>query len=211
MSLNCNEINLIIDELNREGAFIQDIIQPGYDSIAFYTYKEGVAKTVLICTAQNGVRLNETRKKITKNDKPLRFMEYLRSNIKGCRINSFKQIGMERVIKAELSHSESERYVMYIRLWNNAANIIVCDETDLVLETMFRRPERYEVKGEYFIAPAIDQAKIDDADRFPVRPWLDQFPEGIDDRNKSINSFIDWWYSEHSSTVSREALLVRAE
>ena len=82
MSLNCNEINLIIDELNIEGAFIQDIIQPSYDSIAFYTYKEGVAKTILICTAQNGVRINETRKKITKNDKPLRFMEYLRSNIK---------------------------------------------------------------------------------------------------------------------------------
>ena len=211
MSLNCNEINLIIDELNIEGAFIQDIIQPGFDSIAFYTYKEGVAKTILICTAQNGVRINETRKKITKNDKPLRFMEYLRSNIKGCRINSFKQMGMERVIKCDISHSEDESYTMYIRLWNNAANIIVCDPTDLVLETMFRRPERYEVKGEYFIPPAIDEEKIKNADKFPIREWKDQFPENVDERNKSFNSFIDYWYSEHASTVSREALLVRAE
>ena len=211
MSLNCNEINLIIDELNLEGAFIQDIIQPGFDSIAFYTYKEGVAKTVLVCTAQNGVRLNETRKKITKNDKPLRFMEYLRSNIKGCRINSFQQIGMERVIKAVISHSEDEVYNMYIRLWNNAANIIICDEHDLVLETMFRRPERYEVKGEVFIAPAIDQSKINQSQRFPVREWKDNFPQNFDDRNKSFNAFIDWWYSEHASTVSREALLIRAE
>ena len=211
MSLNCNEINFIIDELNIEGAFIQDIIQPGYDSIAFYTYKEGVAKTILICTAQNGVRINETRKKITKNDKPLRFMEYLRSNIKGCRINSFKQIGMERVIKVELSHSEDDTYIMYIRLWNNAANIIVCDSTDLVLETMFRRPERYEVKGEVFITPALDEDKIKNADKFPIREWKTQFPENTDERNKTFNNFIDYWYSEHSSTVSREALLVRAE
>ena len=99
MSLNCNEINLILDELNLEGAFIQDIIQPGFDTLAFYTYKEGCAKTVLVCTAQNSVRINETRRKITKNDKPLRFMEFLRARIKGCRINSVCQLGFARVIK----------------------------------------------------------------------------------------------------------------
>ena len=98
MSLNCNEINLILNELDLEGAFIQDIIQPGYDTLAFYTYKEGSAKTILLCTAQNSVRINETRRKISKNDKPLRFMEFLRSRIKGCRINYCKQIGLERVI-----------------------------------------------------------------------------------------------------------------
>ena len=103
MSLNCNEINLILDELELKGAFIQEIVQPGYDTLALYTYKEGSAKTVLICTAQNSVRMNETRRKITKNDKPLRFMEFLRSRIKGCRINSVTQIGVERVVKMELS------------------------------------------------------------------------------------------------------------
>ena len=94
MSLNCNEINLILEELKLEGAFIQDIIQPGYDTLALYTYKEGCAKTVLVCTAQNSVRINETRRKITKNDKPLRFMEFLRAHIKGCRINFIEQIGV---------------------------------------------------------------------------------------------------------------------
>ena len=67
--INKEIINLILEELNLEGAFIQDIIQPGYDTIAFYTYKNGTAKTVLVCTAQNSVRMNETRKKITKNNK----------------------------------------------------------------------------------------------------------------------------------------------
>ncbi len=205
MSLNCNEINLILNELNLRGAFIQDIIQPGYDTLAFYTYKEGTAKTVLICTAQNSVRINETRRKITKNETPLRFMEFLRSRIKGCRINSAEQIGLERVIKMELSHSDSEQFNLYIRLWNNAANVILCDKNDLVLDSMFRRPERYEVKDETFIPPAVDETKLSQAAaRFPIRDFSDlEF--------QSFNAYIDFWYSEHSETLSREALLEKAE
>jgi predicted ribosome quality control (RQC) complex YloA/Tae2 family protein len=206
MSLNCNEINLILSELNLEGAFIQDIIQPGYDTLALYTYKEGTAKTLLICTAQNSVRLNETRRKITKNDKPLRFMEFLRSHIKGCRINSIEQLGFERVIKIELSRLVQEKqankeyvhislikkpvlskeeieaqngpeeieenYILYIKLWNNAANVLLCDTENTILEPMFRRPERGEMKGEKYIEPATDQANAAEAmERFPVREW----------------------------------------
>ena len=202
MSLNCNEINLVLSELNLQGAFIQDIIQPGYDTLAFYTYKEGTAKTVLICTAQNSVRINETRRKITKNPKPLRFMEFLKSKIKGCRINSCAQLGLERVIKMELSHSDEERFNMYIRLWNNAANVILCDENDFVLDSMFRRPERYEMKGETFIPPAVIEEKLKEAEeRFPVREW----------KGDTFNSYIDYWYSEHADNLSREALLEKAE
>lgn len=226
MSLNCNEINLILEELNLEGSFIQDIIQPGFDTIAFYTYKEGNAKTVIVCTAQNSVRINETRKKITKNEKPLRFMEFLRSKIKGCRINSCAQIGLERVIKIELSHSENEFFNMYIRLWNNAANIILCDKNDFVLDSMFRRPDKYEMKGETFIPPAIDEEKILEAkEKFPIRKYLNEgvaensnagWSEGETSptqkfKNLSFNEFIDNWYSEHADNLSREALLEKAE
>ena len=276
MSLNCNEINVILSELNLEGAFIQDIIQPGYDTLAFYTYKEGCAKTVLVCTAQNSVRINETRKKITKNDKPLRFMEFLRSRIKGCRINSCAQIGFERVIKMELSRlveekpkaaangyvhislvkkpvlskeeleaeaaaagqaaETEEKYILYVKLWNNAANVILCDTDSVILEPMFRRPERGEVKGERF---TVEKRELDSAEmevRFPVREWGDLKDdggvagggaprrEGSEQRSASegetspssysftsFNSYIDWWYSEHSDSLSREALLEKAE
>lgn len=226
MSLNCNEINLILQELSLEGSFIQDIIQPGFDSLAFYTYKEGEAKTVLICTSQNGVRINETFGKITKNEKPLRFMEFLRSRIKGCRINSVFQIGLERVIKMTLSRKADfkdggkksefkpddnsakeklniENFNLYIRLWNNAANVILCDENDLVLDSMFRRPEKYEVKGEVFIPPAVNEEKYKKQDDFPVR----EIPQNF----KSFNQYIDWWYGENASALSRTALLEKAE
>ncbi len=273
MSLNCNEINVILNELNIEGAFIQDIIQPGFDTLAFYTYKEGCAKTVLVCTAQNSVRINETRKKITKNDKPLRFMEFLRARIKGCRINSIEQIGLERVVKLELSRlveenpkgaakgtvhislikkpvlskeeieaqsapaEIEENYILYIKLWNNAANVILCDTDGPILEPMFRRPERGEMKGEKYVEPAADEAKAAQAlERFPVREWKTAkaggfrgtpLGEGAADKTaaqrglgsegetspafKSFNSYIDWWYSEHSDSLSRESLLEKAE
>lgn len=262
MSLNCNEINLILDELNIEGAFIQDIIQPGFDTLAFYTYKEGTAKTVLVCTAQNSVRINETRRKITKNDKPLRFMEFLRAHIKGCRINSVTQLGYERVIKMELSRlveenpkgaakgtvhislikkpvlskeeleaqgepvEIEENYILYIKLWNNAANVILCDSDNMILEPMFRRPERGEVKDQMFEVEIREQSEDEVLAKFPVREWNDAggvagvSPAGRGSEQRSasegkafpsFNSYIDWWYSEHSDTLSRESLLEKAE
>ena len=274
MSLNCNEINLILNELNIEGAFIQDIIQPGFDTLAFYTYKEGTAKTVLVCTAQNSVRINETRRKITKNDKPLRFMEFLRAHIKGCRINSVTQLGYERVIKMELSRlveenpkgaakgtvhislikkpvlskeeleaqgepvEIEENYILYIKLWNNAANVILCDSDNMILEPMFRRPERGEVKDQMFEVEIREQSEDEVLSRFPVREWdvtesdevqpaqaqpsprlaKNSPPDCFYPANagplptfQTFNAYIDWWYSEHSDTLSRESLLEKAE
>lgn len=52
MSLNCNEINVVLSELNLEGSFIQDVVQPGYDTVALYTYGKDGARTILICTSR---------------------------------------------------------------------------------------------------------------------------------------------------------------
>lgn len=239
MSLNCNEINLIIDELDIKDAFIQDVIQPGFDTLALYTYKENTAKTLLISTAQNSVRLNETRKKITKNDKPLRFMEFLKSKIKGCKIISFEQVGLERIVKMELSRitnqikkpnektnhiklastamnlssnatSQSkikeiniqENYFLYIKLWNNAANVLLCDTDNVILETMFRRPEKNEIKGNKFILPEINLQKLEEQkNNFVIREY----------DSKTFNEYIDFWYSENAQSLSRKALLEKAE
>lgn len=152
MSLNCNEINLILNELDLSGAFIQDIIQPGFDTIAFYTYKSGAAKTVMVCTANGVCRINETRRKIPKNKKPLRFMEFLKSKIKGAKILSCEQINFDRIIKMDLAHSD-EKYTMYIRLWSANSNVILCDENENILDTMFRRPQKNEISGGKFSLP----------------------------------------------------------
>lgn len=210
MSLNCNEINKILQELNVKGFFIQDIIQPGYDTIAFYLYGNGEAKTVLVCTAQNSCRINETRRKITKNDKPLRFMEFLKSRIKGSKITDIFQIGMQRIVQLNLEHGD-EKFVMYIRLWSNAANIIVCDTENNILDTMFRRPQKGEISGGKFIVPTENSVQKE----WPVRNFSEvqqkYASEHPDFPEISFNQKVDIWYSEYAKNLSREALLEQAE
>ena len=71
MSLNCKEIDAVLQEINLEGTFIQQIIQPTFDSIALYLYGQGESQTLMICLAAGACRLHTTEKKIPKNDKPL--------------------------------------------------------------------------------------------------------------------------------------------
>ncbi len=212
MSLNCNEINVILDELSLEGAFIQDIIQPGYDTLALFTYKNAAPTTILICTAHDACRINSTRRKITRNDKPLRFMEFLKSRIRGARIDSCVQIGLERVIALKLSHGD-ERFILYIRLWSSAANILLCTEDNTILDSMYRRPAKNETTGSAFIPPVPDDSKS--GKEWPVRTFEEiqeqynvQHPEAAP---LSFNEKVDIWYGEHARTLSRESLLEQAE
>lgn len=238
VSLNCNEINLILCELNLDGSFIQEITQPGFDTIAFFLYKEGQAKTIVVCAANNATRINETRKKIPKNEKPLRFMEFLRSKIRGSKILSCGQIGLERIVKMELGHGE-EKFNMFIRLWSGAANIILCDQNNRILDTMFRRPQKGEVTGGVFDENALIEsaqkkaaqkvpaengerkqgqkaaADSDPKERFPIRDFLDVQEEVSrlhpDWPPLSFNQKVDWFYSERASALSRDALLEKAK
>ncbi|MCI1209639.1 MAG: NFACT family protein [Treponema sp.] len=212
MSLNCNEINVILQELDLPGSFIQDIIQPGYDTIAFYTYKNGTPKTILVCTAPLSCRIHETVRKITKNDRPLRFMEFLKSRIKGAKILSCGQIRLERILRLQLVHG-TDSFNMYIRLWSNAGNILLCTPDNVILDTMYRRPAKNEVSGGVFTLP---EERTGPQNRvWPVREFSEIEQEF---RQKhpgsaplSFNRKVDLWYGEHAQTLSREALLVRAE
>ncbi len=186
MSLNCTEINLILEELDLSGSFIQQIVQPSFDTLALYTYKNSTAKTVLICLGAGACRINETRKKIPKTEKPLRFMEFMKSRIKGCRIQSCKQIGLERIIQMELTHGDEE-FFLFIRLWNNATNIIVTDKNLVILDVFYRRPKRNEITGKIFEIPQIrEQEKVFEARSFEDLP---------ENENLSFNQKVDLWYS----------------
>ena len=224
MSLNCNEINLVLEELALEGAFIQDIVQPGYESIAFYVYGEQGAKTVLVSTSQKGCRINETRRKIVKNDKPLRFMEILKSRIKGAKIEKCRQLDFMRIILMELSHGE-EKFRLYFRLWSGNPNIILCNQENLILDTMFRRPKKGEITGQTFILPENTGSK-EDAKKWQIRDFrelkeiLEEKKEEKDGLQRSsfpdfdslsFNQKVDIWYSEESDSLSRKSLLEQAE
>ena len=216
MSLNCNEINLILSELDLAGSFIQDIVQPGFDTVAFYTFGEHGARTVIVCTAPSSCRINETRRKIVKNEKPLRFMEILKSRIKGSRIESAKQLGLMRIILLELRHGE-ERFRLYIRLWSGAANVILCDEENRILDTMFRRPLKGEISGKVFELPELEDTS--GGKEWHIRDFsasdfesMGANPNGRNDFSSlTFNEKIDLWYSENAASLSRKALIAQAE
>ncbi len=245
MSLNCNEINLILDELNLNGSFIQEVVQPGYDTLAFSIYKSGEAKTVIICTRPNACRINSTNKKIPRNEKPLRFMEFLRSRIRGSKILNCRQIGFERIIKMELSRNAQneygnnipdvfEEFDMFIRLWSNAGNVIVCDKNGMILDSMYRRPQKGEITGGKF---SVEEKILSEEEtagilqKFPIRTFdelaanyhaeksaskTSALPDGqakvsTTAKPLSFNQKVDLWYSEYASSLSREALLEQAE
>ena len=211
MSLNCKEIDAILNELTLEGTFIQQIVQPTFDSIAFYLYGQGESQTLLVCLAPGACRLHTTQKKIPRNEKPLRFMEFLRSKIKGSRINKAEQLGQERIIKFELSHGE-DLFNMYIRLWSNAANIIVTNPLETnekgeerILDVFFRRPKKNEITDGFY-KPEIRQPS-ENGKTFEVR----KFDELENSENLSFNQKVEIWYTEHADALSRASLLQQAE
>ncbi len=232
MSLNCNEIDVALNELDLEGAFVQDVVQPGFDSLSLNVYKTAEPKTVFICIAAGSCRIHQTWRKVPKNTKPLRFMECLKSHIKGARIERCRQIGKERIVemsllragkifvmnsanevlgkKGEAQESEDERYRLYIRLWSNAGNVILCRENGEIIDSMFRRPAKGEVTGGIFNPESL----LEKAKNKAERVWeVRDFPE-IESKNGEPLSFcrkVDIWYSEHATALSREALLAQAE
>lgn len=235
MSLNCNEIDLILNELDLKGCFIQEIVQPSFDSIALYAYKPGLPETVFISLAAGECRLNLVNRKIPKNPKPLRFNEMLRSRIKGAKITECCQIGKERIIKIS-TYREGPVYVMpaakqklagkkkaiqeedgveelnlYIRLWSNAGNIFLCSKDDVILDSFYRRPAKGEMTGEKLELPQPKELTAEEKEenlrRFPVRTFDDQnFDEGL-----SFNEKIDQFYSQSSAKTSLASLLEKAE
>ena len=233
MSLNCTEIDLILKELDLKGSFIQEIVQPSFDSLALYTYKPGVPKTVFICLAAGSCRLNEVHRKIPKNPKPLRFNEMLRSRIKGARITDCCQLGKERIIKIS-TYREGPVYVMpaaqekiakkkkntveeegveelniYIRLWSNAGNIFLCSKDHIILDSFYRRPGKGEMTGEKLSLPEVTETDAETLAKFPVRDFSGtEFPA---DRELSFNEKIDFFYSQTNARSSLESLLEQAE
>lgn len=219
MSLNCNELNLILQELDLKDSYLQEIVQPSFDMLGFRTIRKGELTNIVICTGNSVCRINATGSRIPKNDKPLRFYEFLKSRIQGMRINSCRQLGLDRIVKLDVSTWQT-RYFMYIKLWSGAANVIVTDEDNLIIDCMYRRPKKDEFPGKVYRpeehVPG-DEEKLRSLEKFPVRDFSgfkeewQSAHEGQNFDDLSFNQKIDLYYSEHASVLSRESLLRQAE
>lgn len=193
MSLNWKEINVVLDELQLPGAQIQKVNQSAYDILALHLYSLAGSKTLLIALSPGACRIHQTFRAVPKNEKPLRFAEFLKSRLLNGRIEEAVQLGSDRIVKLIVRRAD-ERLYMYIRLWSNAANIIVTNEQGTILDAMRRCPRRGEVSGGSYIPEITQQAPKKE---YSVRPY---------DGYKSFNEMLDAWYAEHGGTLSLETL-----
>jgi predicted ribosome quality control (RQC) complex YloA/Tae2 family protein len=200
MSVNWKEINLILDELDLEGAQIQRAFQPNYETLALGVYKKGVTRTLLFVLTNGVCRFHETFRAVPKADKPLRFGEFCKSRLVNGRIASAAQLGKDRIVRIDIVRG-AFRYRFYARLWSGSANIIVTDGEGAVFDAMRRLPKRGEVTGGCY-APDI-AASGGPEKEYSVRAY---------DTARSLNAArpfnaaIDAEYAEHGKEQSIDAL-----
>ncbi len=152
MSLNCEEINAILNELPLSGSLIQKIRQPNFHSLVFDIYNPGKRYRLLIDLAQGKTRIHRITANIRNELKLQRFAQFLRSRISGGRIISAEQIFKERIIRFLLKRG-GEETLLWLRLWGGAANVIATDNQNKILDAFYRRPKKNEISGEIFHPP----------------------------------------------------------
>ena len=121
MSLNWKEINLILEELDIEGAQIQSAVQSAFDVIILRIHKKGETKQILVSLSSGACRIHETFRAVPKSEKPLRFAQFLSSKIVNGWITEASQLGDNRIIRIIVKRQDAV-FRLYIRLWSNAAS-----------------------------------------------------------------------------------------
>ena len=189
MALNWKEIDLILSELDLAGSMVRQIHGPDYKSIVLdlYANREGSPKAykVFLSVANPHCRMHRLTRKLENPSRPQRFITFLRAHIKGGRILSADQIDGERIIKLEIRKGEQD-YLLWIRLWANAANILLTDTENRILDALYRRPKRNEISGRLFTPEAGGKlgGKLNhgNQDRYSIRelPGSGDFNEKIE-------------------------------
>ncbi|MDR0501717.1 MAG: NFACT RNA binding domain-containing protein [Treponema sp.] len=199
MSLNWKEINLILEELDLQGAQIQSAVQSAFDVIILRLHGNGKTKQLLVSLSSGACRIHETFRAAVKSEKPLRFAQFLSSKIVNGRITEICQLGDNRIVRVIVKRPDAV-YRLYIRLWSNAANFIVTDEDGVVLDAMRRLPKRGEVTGGHY-SPEDAQA-----DGKPERDYEIRELPG----SGSFNERADAFYAAQGGSLSLEALREQA-
>ncbi|MDR3343035.1 MAG: NFACT family protein [Treponema sp.] len=205
MSLNWKEINLILSELDLPGFQIQKAVQTTYDVLSLKIHGKGVSKNLLIALTPGACRIHETFKGIPKNDTPLRFAEFLNSRIVNGWIETADQLGDNRILRI-IVRLGVHRFRLYIRLWSNAANVVVTDEEGTVLDAMRRLPKRGEISGGHYAPETALGPTVPEKARERVREYEVRELPGPG----SFNAQIDAWYAEQGGALSLENLREQA-
>jgi len=181
MSLNTNEINQIINEIDIKEAFIQKIKQLNFKHIIFQIFKPSNPINLFISLEANKERFHKNSIKRSTEVKHQRFAQFLRSHIQGSRITEFYQISYERIVVMKTKKGDST-YNVYFRIWNNASNIIVTNQDHIIQDCFYRRPKRKEVTGEIYNPFSLleKEIKINSKKDYPLRFDSDNYNQAIE-------------------------------
>ncbi|HUV08437.1 MAG TPA: NFACT family protein, partial [Spirochaetia bacterium] len=153
MALNWREIDLILEELALGGSIIRQINGPDHQRLVLDLYRhnqqQGGNFRVLIALSNPHCRIHRLSQKLENPKSPPRFAAFLRAHIRNGRIVSAEQINSDRIIKMVIVRGDRE-YFLFTRLWTNAANVILTDSENTILDAFYRRPQRGEVSGGTF-------------------------------------------------------------
>jgi predicted ribosome quality control (RQC) complex YloA/Tae2 family protein len=146
LSLNWREIDQIVAELDLVASHVQEIHQPTHDTLVFELRARSGGLRLLVSLAGRNVRLHRLSSTPPNPQRPPRFASYLRAHVRGGRITDVSQVAGQRIVRIAVERAGEVR-VLWLRLWPNAANVIVTDPDGRILETFHRRPARGEVTG----------------------------------------------------------------
>ena len=212
MSLNWKEINLILEEIDLPCAQIQKAVQSAFDVLCLKLYGKGGAKTLLVSISPLACRLHETFDSVPKSAKPLRFAEFLNSRIINGRIEEAVQLGNDRIVRITVRRNSDEgeercdeRFFIYIRLWSNAANVIVTDAEGKVLDAMRRLPKKGEVSGGFYRPETPSGVDKKSGKEFQIRSFQEDLLTGLPP-DASFNQKIDAFYRQEGGALSLDSL-----
>ncbi|MDR0410561.1 MAG: NFACT RNA binding domain-containing protein [Treponema sp.] len=199
MSLNWKEINLILEELELVGFQIQKAVQTAFDVLCLKLHGKGKGKNLLIALTPGACRLHETFSIIPKRDRPLRFAEFLNSHVVNSWIEEAIQLEDNRIVRLTVKNRD-ERLLLYLRLWSNAANVVVTDVNGRVMDAMRRLPKREEITGGFYRPETME-----------MKPTSKSYDIRELDGQGSFNEKIDRFYAEQGGAFSLETLKEQAK
>jgi predicted ribosome quality control (RQC) complex YloA/Tae2 family protein len=200
LSLNWKEIELILSELDLAGCQIQKVNQNSFDVLSFKVYGRQGERSILAVIQGEVCRLHQTFRDPPKNGKPLRFGELLKSRVVNGWIEEAVQLGNDRIVRCTIRRGE-RRYLLYFRLWANAANVLLCEPDGRIIDAMRRMPGRGETCGGFYRPEQGVKADKGRAGRYKIREL---------DGEGSFNEKIDLWYAERGVSLSLESLRAEA-
>lgn len=171
MSLNWKELELIESELPLVNSRIQKVIQHDFHSLSWIMHSSSAKQWTLYTEINTPyARIHKTNKvtapaQLDKTKKLQRFVQFCRANVEGAKIIESFCVKGDRILTLKLKKKDIIFY-MYFRLYSGpAANIIITDENNTILDLLYRRPKRNEVPHQ--ILPKFKE--IEDNKKFEIR------------------------------------------